>query len=426
MTSDTLCQLCKAEPGTLAHRRVCPATVPSGGWPTHPTEANEYISSMHTRRRSFALDRGLMLASLVVRPAPVEASFRWLPEPPDGIDDSATWYIDGSLIHGRFKPAARTGFGIVVVSRNGDLLAFGYGVPPSWITDASGAEAWAFYVVVSSTVSCPRTVTDCYNIIIMLQAGRVAATLPSRPLARIWNIICSSVDCDAMHALANSRVHWMPAHCSVAAIGTRIKSNGDYVSAIDWRANRLVDALAKLAANSVAVPDLALQLFDSAHVAAEYHAALAGVVTFEANHHRIEVVRRDGSVGSSVVRDSQPGPKPKDKRPRSTGIPHMRAPLSSAAAPVVSAQTPAQEECFEYSREVCPDSATVGKRRRTTLKDIEGGQNALFHAHWRASRDLEGQPAPPPISAADRFQAIRERVLAKKENCSREQQGSSA
>ena len=104
----------------------------------------------------------------------------------------------------------------------------------------------------------------------------------------------------------------------------------------------------------------------------------------------------------------------------------MRAPLSSAAAPVVSAQTPAQEECFEYSREVCPDSATVGKRRRTTLKDIEGGQNALFHAHWRASRDLEGQPAPPPISAADRFQAIRERVLAKKENCSREQQGSSA
>ena len=41
---------------------------------------------------------------------------------------------------------------------------------------------------------------------------------------------------------------WMPAHQTSAAIGVQTLSNGDKLSATDWRANRLVDALAKQAA----------------------------------------------------------------------------------------------------------------------------------------------------------------------------------
>ena len=37
----------------------------------------------------------------------------------------------------------RIGFGIIVVTSSGDVLAHGHGVPPEWVGDAAGAEAWA-------------------------------------------------------------------------------------------------------------------------------------------------------------------------------------------------------------------------------------------------------------------------------------------
>ena len=43
---------------------------------------------------------------------------------------------------------------------------------------------------------------------------------------------------------------WMPAHISKGAIGTRKKSNHREVTAVDYRANRLVDLLAKLGTQS--------------------------------------------------------------------------------------------------------------------------------------------------------------------------------
>ena len=96
----------------------------------------------------------------------------------------------------------------------------------------------------------------------------------------------------------------MPSHCSLATVGTRVMSNGEFVGALDWRANRLVDHLARIAAELVTVPDLACIIRDQFSKAVEYCAASLGVVTHAANNHIIPVTREDGVVVNRKVRDN--------------------------------------------------------------------------------------------------------------------------
>ena len=74
--------------------------------------------------RDFLLKtRGLLILK-VPKPAPRhEGTFKWILHPTAAHDDlqDATWYCDGSLMHGTCKPYRATGFGVVVVSRDGDL-----------------------------------------------------------------------------------------------------------------------------------------------------------------------------------------------------------------------------------------------------------------------------------------------------------------
>ena len=46
----------------------------------------------------------------------------------------------------------------------------------------------------------------------------------------------------------DSKLVWMPAHTSTGAVREAKLSNGTRLSMLDWRANRLVDALAKISA----------------------------------------------------------------------------------------------------------------------------------------------------------------------------------
>ena len=78
-----------------------------------------------------------------------------------------------------------TGFGIAVVSKLGDLFAYGLGWPPSWCSMAAAADAWAVQVVLTE---CPFPLhmrTDCMAAITTALAGAKAATHHSRPLARV-------------------------------------------------------------------------------------------------------------------------------------------------------------------------------------------------------------------------------------------------
>ena len=98
----------------------------------------------------------------------------------------------------------------------------------------------------------------------------------------------------------------MPAHCTTAAIGYRVKSDGSTVTALDWRANRLVDRLAKLGAQGQCVPDAAVKLVLSAACAAEYYAATVGTVNYCANNHIVSEAREGGSLRQITLRDSLP------------------------------------------------------------------------------------------------------------------------
>ena len=54
-------------------------------------------------------------------------------------------YPDGSLLDGIVPELAHTGWACVVLGEDGTVVAAAYGVPPPWIKEIGGAEAWALY-----------------------------------------------------------------------------------------------------------------------------------------------------------------------------------------------------------------------------------------------------------------------------------------
>ena len=82
-------------------------------------------------------------------------------------------------------------------------------------------------------------------------AVRARAVDADRPLARVWTMIAAALDGDVSLLASGRALIWMPAHGPVSSIGHALKSDGQEVTAIDWRANRLADALAKSAIGDV-------------------------------------------------------------------------------------------------------------------------------------------------------------------------------
>ena len=99
-------------------------------------------------------------------------------------------------------------------------------------------------------------------------------------------------------------------------------SNGARLTHIDWRANRLADGLAKMAASDGAPPRAVLRLLRSAQAGIEYSAKLLGRVTYAANHHVVQRTDGEGKLVKQTFRDSaeaprgpraKAGPRPKPK-----------------------------------------------------------------------------------------------------------------
>ena len=115
-------------------------TMPSGGWPVAPRAAALALRAMNPERLALLQTRGLM-ALLVPYPSrQVEFGVRWFTEPPDVARTDLRYYIDGSLKFARCWFTARTGCAIVVVSTDGDLVAYGNARPPAWVRSAAAAE----------------------------------------------------------------------------------------------------------------------------------------------------------------------------------------------------------------------------------------------------------------------------------------------
>jgi len=249
------------------------------------------------------------------------------------------------------------------------------------------------------------------NILTMLEMGPELASSANRPLARVWNFIFSTIDGEPFETLANRKVVWMPSHCTTAAIGRVMKSNGMLITALDWRSNRLVDELAKLGAQQHCVPDLAIQKFNAASAAAEYFAALVGTVTYRSNHHSIEVTRKNGSQGTSIVRDSLPGkrpPKPQKRKeaPDADSNTQPTHALNSASASVHQPQSMHSSE----PRVRSVQALQAAKFKKARLQ-AEATQEQSLQAAWRENRDKRPPPAPPLMTAKDRIEALRRRVL---------------
>eukprot|EP00973_Karenia_brevis_P022177 3051466-Karenia_brevis.AAC.1 len=87
----------------------------------------------------------------------------------------------------------------------------------------------------------------------------------------------------------------MPAHKSLDDIRVVRRSDGRRITVVDWRANQLADALAKMAAPANAVAAAIDALFATACEAAQFELAMLGVVTYAANNQRAEVRMADGS-----------------------------------------------------------------------------------------------------------------------------------
>jgi hypothetical protein len=156
-----------------------------------------------------------------------------------------TWIIDGSAMNGRRNTLATFGFAIAIVAKDGSLLAWGSGIPPHWVDSAAGAETWALYKATQLSPWPPRVVTDCLGLVQTAEQGTFAATASRKQLARTWNMIANNLDGDIATLTRDKLLVWMPAHQSPDAINSAMKSNGVEVTSIEWRANRLVDALAK-------------------------------------------------------------------------------------------------------------------------------------------------------------------------------------
>jgi hypothetical protein len=141
--------------------------------------------------------------------------------------------------------------------------------------------------------------------------GVEAATAPSRLLARIWVCIADILDGDLTTLERMNLLVWQPAHQKPQAVGQRHGSDGKKITMIDWRANRLVDALGKQAAEQVRATKVARDLVRSGREAVRHAACSLGQITFAANNHVVERLGEDGKMHTVTIRDSQDAPKKK-------------------------------------------------------------------------------------------------------------------
>ena len=102
------------------------------------------------------------------------------------------------------------------------------------------------HVLIRLSPLTPRIVTDCKGILDGLRAGADKIKNPKLALARTWRLIAFILEEDFEEAA--NLLTWMPAHTDVSSIGRVLDSNGAKITPVMWRANRLVDAYAKIAA----------------------------------------------------------------------------------------------------------------------------------------------------------------------------------
>lgn len=249
--------------------------------------------------------------------------------------------------------------------------------------------------------------------------GSAWASAPSRRFGRAWIPLAQVLEDDP------DAVEWISAHCSKQSVGVKRMSNGVFMTETDLAANANVDSLAKRGAREYTPTLRERNSILTASALVSDIARWLGVCTVLANRFPFEedgkrVYKRDSdakkkrSIGSVVTPIGQCKRKIAFMSPDSLGS-VLQKPASSSQAAVVPA-TPRATSRSDLLRTTVHRSIPVGKRRKLTQKIVDDRENATFHAHWLISRDHRPPLAPPPLSAADRFAAIRGRMTANNGN----------
>ena len=311
---DKNCQLCHAATGTLEHRRCCPFVKPTGGWAPIPEKAQMAADCIGEDRLRLLRTTGLLAIKLPASPSRQHNTLQWGLQPDGNHHEGVTWYVDGSQMHPRRREMSTLGFGVAAVSSSGDLLAWGWGVPPKWCDSASAAEAWALGTVLQHCAPQDKIITDCMGLLKTAERGLAAATSAKMGLARIWRMVAHTLDGNIAQLATEKKLSWMPAHQPPAAIGVALKSNGRTISAVDWRANHLVDGLAKLAAAEGASTIQEANLIHSAEVLVKHCAGQLAASTFAANNYVEHYTDDKGKPKTRTKRDSVEAPKKMPKK----------------------------------------------------------------------------------------------------------------
>ena len=199
---------------------------------------------------------------------------------------------------------------------------------------------------------------------------------------------------------------WMPSHTSRATVGVTLRSDGSLVTNIDWRANRLVDVLARRAANRQRVPQATRDLLSLARETVEYYAARTGAATKAANTFTQTAFRDDGTTYLAKHRDAEPPPP---KRGRARSKPEKRRLAASSAGQNPAAAPPTQPHRAEGKKTALTKTNDTVQLRRLA-------QEACFLATWHQDMACKLQrraPDPHTPTAGERLSAMRDRIRAK-------------
>ena len=183
--ADRRCQLCFDGDGTLEHRRCCAATLPPDGWADPPTAMRTFVDRLGADRTRLLRTRALLVMRVVPPPRSAIAQLRWLTPPPDVTRSDMRWFIDGSVVDGKWPELAVATAAIVVVGDDGSLLAYAEALLPPTVLTAAAAEAHGLMLAIQCSVCTPigllPTANRCSPPLML--AVRVLLPHPRRLLA---------------------------------------------------------------------------------------------------------------------------------------------------------------------------------------------------------------------------------------------------
>ena len=170
---------------------------------------------------------------------------------------------------------------------------------------------------------------------------------------------------------------------------------------LDWRANRLADALAKEAAAEHQPPAAVAKLLHSAKCAVKHYAMLVGRITHAANNHHTMVAGPDGQMVPKICRGSIDRPrmarvKIRVEKPQ----PKVKA-LAPKGPLVVKPWQPPAGDLPGYTSQ---RSRTAAATKRASSEQLHRRVREI----GQALRPAQGVP-----TASQRLAALRDRVLAR-------------